>query len=142
MRPIWIGGLIAPLAVPLVIFFATNIFIVASDGWSAGAYDLKPVVGLIGLLMLSVSYLATWLLGVPYILWLRSKSRLTRRNVSLGAVLLGVVSIWVIQLIGVVGTLRIQALGFGAIIGAVLGFCVAVSFCWIVQVPRRHNPPC
>jgi hypothetical protein len=34
MRPIWLGGLLAPLAAPVALFFAVTIINVANVGWS------------------------------------------------------------------------------------------------------------
>ncbi|TPG05347.1 hypothetical protein EAH88_15345 [Rhodanobacter glycinis] len=82
-----------------------------------------------------MSYLATWILGVPFILWLRSSSHLTRMNICLGAVGVGVIAMLMLQLMAKVGPLHLQQVAFGALVSAGLALCVALTFCWIAKVP-------
>lgn len=138
MRPIkacspWVGGLIAPLAAPIVFFCVVLVIAIFKNGLAAGMHDWKQGLGLITLFTLPVSYLATWILGFPYIHWLRATSRFSKGNVIIGAMGIGVISAWTFQLIGSAGTISVPRLALGAVIGAALSFCVAVTFCWIVR---------
>ncbi|MEO7067918.1 MAG: hypothetical protein ABI114_13470 [Rhodanobacter sp.] len=123
------------MAAPLAFFCAVLVIGVAKDGPVAGLHDWAQGLGLIVLFILPASYLATWVLGLPYICWLRSSSHLSKWNVCLGAVVIGVTSTLVWELIANVGPLRPEQMAFGALISSGLSLCVALAFCWIVRVP-------
>lgn len=136
MRPLWVGGLIAPLVAPVVFFLALLLWSVTqsgvalgTQGWEAGAVSALVFV-------LPVSYLATWLLGMPYLYWLQRKSRLSTLRVCAVAIVFGVIAMWVFQFIGKNRQLEPMHLLHGALIGAVLAVCVALPLCWIVGVKR------
>ncbi len=140
MRSIWMGGLIAPLVAPLIFFFAIMVMAISKDGWGAGMHDWAQGLGLVAIITLPISYLATWCFGVPYIYWLRSISRLSRYNVCFGSLIIGVLSAWAFQLIIKVGRLDALALLLGAIIGMALSLAVALVFCWVARIPRPTSP--
>jgi hypothetical protein len=135
MRPLWIGGLIAPLAAPVAFDLALLLLSVAKDGWMLGTHDWAAGVLAALVFVLPVSYLTTWLLGMPYIYWLQRKSRLSWLHVCMGAVCSGVISMLVFQTIAKSGPLTMATLTIGALLGAVLAVCVALAFCWLVRVP-------
>jgi len=135
MRPMWLGGLIAPLAAPIAFALILLLFGVTKDGWGLGTHDWQAGVVTAVIFVLPVSYLTTWLLGMPYIYWLRRKLQLSILRVSIGAACSGVIGMWVFQEIGKNGALNVSALIYGALMGAVLAISVALTFCWIVRVP-------
>ena len=136
MRPIWIGGLIAPLAAPILFFFALLFFSVTKDGLTAGLQSWQAGVAASLIFVLPVSYATMWALGMPYIYWLQRKSRLSMLRICVAAIVLGAFGVWVFQQIGKSGPLDVAQLMHGALIGAGLAFSVALVFCWIVKVPR------
>jgi hypothetical protein len=137
----WLGGLIAPLAAPLALFCVVLIVSLVKEGPAAGMHDWAQGLSLVTLFTLPVSYLATWVLGLPYILWLRSSVRLSKWNVCLGAVGIGVVSAFIWQFFFKVGALLVEQMAFGALLSAGLALCVAWTFCWIVGVPTTPSLP-
>lgn len=139
MRPIWIGGLLAPLAAPLAFFFVMIALSVVKDGVAIGIHDWQAGILFVMVFILPASYLAMWVFGIPYIYWLRSIWRLSILNVSTGALLFGVIAAWVFQWIGKADPLDMVALGHGALFGAPLSLCVALAFCWIVRVPMSSS---
>ena len=139
MRSFWIGSLVAPLAAPLALFCVVLVISVANDGLVVGLHDWTQGLGLTVLFTLPVSYLATWVLGLPYICWLRSSSHLSKWNVCLGAIGIGVTSTLAWELIAKVGPLRLEQMVFGALISAGLSLCVALAFCWVVRVPSSSS---
>jgi hypothetical protein len=137
MRSILIDGVIAPLAAPLTFLLGMALVGVSRDGLAVGLHDWPAGLALVTMFVLPVSYIATWILGVPFILWLRARSRLTAVNVCGSAIILGVASAWVFQWFANVGPLRFEHLTFGALLGASLALCVAITFCAVVRTPLR-----
>jgi hypothetical protein len=135
MRSILLGGLIAPLAAPLIFLLGTLAVSVIHDGTTVGLHDWQAALAAVTVFVLPVSYVATWILGVPFIFWLRSSSHLTRMNICLGAVGVGVIAMLILQLMANVGPLNLEKVAFGALISAGLALCVALTFCWVVRVP-------
>lgn len=139
MRPLWVGGLIAPFAAPIVFFLVLLLLSVAKDGWVLGMQSWETGIVSAVVFVLPVSYLATWFLGMPYIYWLRQKSRLSMLRVCTVAVVFGAVSMWVFQAFGKNGSVTWVQLIQGALIGALLAVCVALPLCWIVGIPTRTD---
>ncbi|WP_140654330.1 hypothetical protein [Rhodanobacter glycinis] len=135
MRSFWFGCLIAPLAASLIFLLGTLAVSVIHDGTTVGLHDWQAALAAVTVFVLPMSYLATWILGVPFILWLRSSSHLTRMNICLGAVGVGVIAMLMLQLMAKVGPLHLQQVAFGALVSAGLALCVALTFCWIAKVP-------
>ncbi len=135
MRSIWIGGLIAPLAAPI----AFNVFVfalsVAKDGWVIGTHDWPAGIAAALVFVLPVSYLVTWLLGMPYIYWLQRNFRLSIPTVCTGAACCGAIGTWLIQKLGKNSTLNVETFALGTLFGAILAVCVALTFCWLARVP-------
>lgn len=139
MRSIWLGGLIAPLAAPLAFFCVVLIMSILGERVSEGAHLWLPALGLVTVFTLPVSYLATWILGMPFIFWLRSSSRLTRWNICLGATGIGVIAVLILQSMAKNGPPHLEQVAFGALVSAGLALCVALTFCWIVKVPSSSG---
>lgn len=136
MRPLWIGGVVAPLVAPLAFFLAVLLWSVTKGGVKVGAQGWKAGVASALIFVLPMSYLATWLLGMPYLYWLQRKSRLSMLRVCTVAVVFGVLATWVFQFIGRIGALSPVLLLHGAVIGGALALCVALPLCWIVGIGR------
>lgn len=139
MRSIWLGGIVAPLAAPLAFFFVGLIFSITKDGWSIGVQNWPAALLFIAIFTLPVSYLATWILGMPLIYWLRSSSRLSRWSICLGAVGIGIVVLLIGGLFSKYRPLHFEQIALGALISAGLALCVALTFCWIVRVPSSSD---
>ena len=129
---IWKAALIAPLGVPLSITFVTAWEAVSNFGFS-GLRDLPATMLLIFLFGLPISYGVMLLLGLPYLVWLRSKGWLTWVFVCIGAAVLGS-AIWAgyWQL-----SLRPPSLARTIPVGALIGLVVAVIFSLIAKLPKR-----
>lgn len=117
---------------PLSITFAAAGDAVSNFGF-AGLRDLPATVLLVFLFGLPISYGAMLLLGVPYLLWLRSKGWLTWTFVCIGAVVLGA-TIWAgyWQL-----SLRPPPLTRTIPVGALIGLIVGVIFSVVAKLPKR-----
>lgn len=139
MRPLWVGGLIAPLAALVVFFLALLLLSVSKNGWVLGTHDWEAGVMSAFVFVLPMSYLATWLLGMPYIYLLRRKSQLSTLRVCTAAILFGVIAMWVFQLIGKNGLLTWVYLIHGALIGASFALRVALCICWINEIPMKKE---
>ncbi len=139
MRSILLGGLIAPLAAPLIFFLGTLATSVAHDGAAVGLHDWQAALIAAAVFVLPVSYLVTWIVGVPFILWLKARARLTTVSVCVGAIILGAISAWVYQWIGKAVPLQAEHLAIGGLLGAGLAFCVAIAFCAVVGTPSQKS---
>ncbi|MEO5831032.1 MAG: hypothetical protein ABIQ36_10750 [Rhodanobacter sp.] len=135
MRSIWLGGAIAPLAAPLAFFCGILILSITKDGLSAGVEHWAAALGLITVFTLPVSYLVTWILGMPLIYWLRSSSHLSKWNICLGAVGIGIIVPLIGGLISTYRHLYSGQMVSATLISAGLALCVALTFCWIARVP-------
>ena len=139
MRSIFVGCLIAPLTAPLFFFLGIIVISVIHDGAAVGLHDWQAGVAAAAVFVLPVSYLATWIFGVPFFFWLRARARLTTKNVCFGAVTFGVISTWIFQWIGKAEPLQVEGLALGGLLGAGLALCVAIAFCGIIGTPLRRT---
>lgn len=135
MRSIFAACLIAPLAAPIAFVFYVILASVSEDGWTIGTQDWQAAAVASGLFVLPVSYLATWILGFPYIYWLRRKLSLSLVPVCAGAICCGIVTMWVLQNIAGNALLNLATFARGSLIGSLFAICVALVFCWIARVP-------
>lgn len=132
-RPlIFKAALIAPLGAPLAITFAITLEAVSNFGFS-GLRDVPATLLLVFLFGLPISYGAMLLLGLPYLMWLRSKGWLTWILVCFGAAVLGSAiwsGYWRLSL-------RPPSLMHTIPIGALIGLVVGVIFNLVAKLPRR-----
>ena len=135
MRSIPVACLIAPLAAPVAFFLALLMMSVAKDGWVVGTQDWQVGMLSAAIFVLPVSYLATWLLGMPYIYWLRRRLSLSTPRVCAGAICCGVFGMWLFQEIDRGGSLDLATFLYGAALGAALAVCVATMLCWMARIP-------
>jgi len=85
---IWRAALIAPLGVPLSITVAAAWEAMSNFGLS-GLRDMPVTMLFVFLFGLPISYGAMLLIGLPYLMWLRSKGWLTWVFACIGAAVLG-----------------------------------------------------
>jgi hypothetical protein len=129
---IWKAALIAPLGVPLSITVAAAWEAVSNFGLS-GLRDMPVTMLFVFLFGLPISYGAMLLVGLPYLMWLRSKGWLTWVFVCIGAAVLGS-AIWAgyWQL-----SLRPPSLTRTIPVGALIGLVVGIIFCLVARLPKR-----
>jgi hypothetical protein len=125
-QPVWKAVAIAPAAAPLAITAGVAWDLVSVSGVE-GLRDL-PIAALFFFAVgLPISYFAMLILGLPYVLWLRSRNWLTWLPVYVGSAALGAVvwsGYWQMSL-------RPPRLPQTLALGAVIGLVVGVVFCWI-----------
>lgn len=129
---IWKPALVAPLGAPLAITLTMAWESVLNFG-IFGLRDLPAAMLFVFLFGVPISYIAMLLLGLPYLMWLRSKGWLSWLSVCMGAAVLGS-AIWA------------AAWGFGRQpqplthtipIGALIGLVVGVIFSLVANLPKR-----
>lgn len=132
-KPIWRAALVAPLAAPFILTLAPTLLALPEHGLSA-FQGIQFIAFFFFLFGLPISYLGMFALGMPYVLWLRSRGRLTWRPVCLGAAVIGsVVLSGYSQL-----DLASPALHFGTIaFGAAAGLAVSIVFCLLARIQIR-----
>lgn len=86
-RPIWFAVLVAPWAGPTALVLFSSLWLLLTEG--ASALRDWPVAFGYFVFGLPVTYAATLLFGLPYVLWLRARGTLTFLLVSFGAALAG-----------------------------------------------------
>ncbi|WP_369928372.1 hypothetical protein [Xanthomonas sp. NCPPB 2632] len=115
--------------------FAVIIWQAASSLLTGGVLSLSA--GPIFLIGAPISLLATWLLGLPLVLYLRRKNSLNAFTVSGGGIVLGaivfVMLLWLVSLSAPTHMFQ-QALA-----GGLLGLSVAVTFCLLANIPFRFH---
>ena len=137
-RPLWLGGLIAPLTGPVLFSLGLFIWLGISAGLS-GLGDWYGILFVPFILGLPPSYAATWLFGMPYVLWLRRIGRLSAMTVCIGAMLAGGVTYWLMEKISHEDRSTPTML-IGLAAGSVFGLAAALVFCWITGLWRRPLP--
>ena len=136
-RPIWKAALVAPVAAPLAITSWAAWEAVSVNG-IAGLRDIPLAAMFFFAFGLPISYIAMAALGVPYLLWLRSRNLLTWIPVYAGAALLGAIvwsGYWQMSL-------RPPSLITTLPVGAAIGLLVGVMFCWVAGCgPNKSFKP-
>lgn len=129
---IWRAALIAPLGVPLSITVAAAWEAMSNFGLS-GLRDMPVTMLFVFLFGLPISYGAMLLIGLPYLMWLRSKGWLTWVFACIGAAVLGS-AIWAgyWQL-----SFRPPPLTRTIPVGALIGLVVGIIFSLVAKLPRR-----
>lgn len=135
-RPLWVGVLLAP---PLAHAFVLLV-IAVGHAIVEGLADTGGVALAIGIVLffgLVISYAMTCAIGLPLILLLRRKGRLTARHVCTGAALIGAVPLSAIAVAE--GASWSQGLMYAAI-GAGFGVTTAICFCLTAGIAMRSRP--
>jgi hypothetical protein len=94
-RPIWLGVLSGALAPPIVLIG----IILFSGSDLPSATEVLSTVGLAYLVAFPVALAAMLVLGLPFVLWLRSKNSLNVLSVCAGASLIGAFSFTLLTVI-------------------------------------------
>lgn len=139
-RPIWLGALLAPLAAPVIYYVGVLIF---SRAPIEGVKDILTGLLIVFVFAAPVSYLASLILGVPFVMLLKAKDRLSFWWCSLGGIPLGAVS-FVLFLVAVSGMpilteVRLWEIAWFIGAGGALGFGVASTFCTITGITIRST---
>ena len=133
-RPILNAVLVAPVAAPLAIA-AWVAWESVSLGGIDGLRDASIAALLIFAFGLPISYIVMLILGLPYVLWLRSRNLLTWVRVYAGATLLGAIvwsGYWQMSL-------RPTSLLETLPVGAVIGLLVGILFCWAARCGPNNS---
>jgi hypothetical protein len=136
-QPVWKAALIAPVAAPLAITAAAAWEAVTLGG-IAGLLDV-PIAALFFFAFgLPIAYMAMLVLGLPYVLWLRSRGWLTWAPVYAGSALLGA-AVWAgYWQLSIRPPSPIKTLPVGAVIGVLVG----IVFCWVARCgPNKSFKP-
>ena len=141
MRPLWLGALLAPLAAPLL---CAVVLEAASTVMQHGPTqnEWSVTVALVTEFVAPVSYLATWILGVPLVFLLRKREKFDGLRVCLLALSIGVLSSLIYQQMLAVGKPGLAAMILALLLGAALASSVAISFCWICAIPWHGDAHC
>jgi hypothetical protein len=137
-RPLWLGGLIAPLAGPLLIF----IWMVSGLAIKEGTHRLEDWgLGLVAVavFVMPLSYAGMWLLGMPYVLWLRRVGRLSALNICIGSVVTGSATFVCFSFVSKPELFGASALLVWIGVGAAFGLLTGIAFCWVIGLWRRDR---
>ena len=133
-QPIWKAVLVAPVAAPLAITAWAAWESVTASG-IAGFRDIPIAALFVFAFGLPISYIAMLVLGLPYILWLRSRNMLTWLPVYAGSALLGAIvwsGYWQMSL-------RPPSLLKTLPVGASIGLLVGILFCWVARCGPNNS---
>jgi hypothetical protein len=132
-RPIWLATLLSPLAAPVVFAIGLLGKVAVSDPFAMHSWFTWAFMPLVSLaLVLPVSYLATCILGLPFVLWLRACNRLNWLWVCIGGAVMG----------GIAGVLCAYLYTYGLTwvfpsTGAGLGLLTGATFCLVAGITIR-----
>ena len=133
-QPIWKAVLVAPVAAPLAITAWAAWQSVSVSGIT-GLSDV-PIAALFFFTFgLPISYIAMLVIGLPYVLWLRSRNLLTWLPVYAGAALLGAIvwcGYWQMSL-------RPPSILKTLPVGAAIGLLVGILFCWVARCGPNNS---
>lgn len=136
-RPIWMGLLLATVAPWLLLLFA--LFAIGSGEDTIG--DLLRAALALLVVAVPVSLVSTLALGLPYVLWLRSRNSLSAITVCTGAVVIGAIGFallsWSISWGHPPPRLPqyLYGAGFGFVAG--LGFCIGTGPALRPETPEQ-----
>jgi hypothetical protein len=135
-RPIWVGLLLTPFLTYLAITVLILIGYGIGEGYSAAA-DLGSGALYVMAIFLGVTYLGTFIFGLPYLLFLQRKNWLNTQNVLLGAGFLSGVTITMIAFADSQQPMQIALIAgfFGVVIGVVLGYI----FCYLTGITGQEK---
>jgi hypothetical protein len=125
-RPLWIGALLASVAPALCLLAA----LIPAQVSNPPAIILADAA-LVFAISVPIALVATLLLGLPYVLWLRSHGLLTALAICLGAIVIGAIAFflfaWALSWDHQVPELSavLYGAGFGLISG--IAFCVGMG---------------
>lgn len=137
-QPVWKAALVAPVAAPLALTAWAAWESVSVSG-IAGLSDV-PIAALFFFAFgLPISYIAMLVIGVPYVLWLRSRNLLSWLPIYSAATVLGAIvwsGYWQMSL-------RPHLLLKTLPVGAVVGLLVGILFCWVARCGPNNSfkPP-
>ena len=122
-RPLWLGVLAASLAPAVSIIFVGF----ASASRYPSLIKMLKTIGMVFALTTPVALAAFLVLGLPLVLWLRSRNVLNAAYVCIGAIAIGVIA-WAV--VGWVITYDHRLPNPSMLlVGAVFGFISGVAFC-------------
>lgn len=128
-RPIWLAAMVAPVVSPFVLVLWSTLTLLFETG-TAGLEDW-PVLIVFFAFGLPPAYAAMLILGLPYVLWLRSRKALTFPLVCIGAMLssmsVGTAYFWFVDPL-------IPPTGDGILLLAALGFLSGMVFCLVAGI--------
>jgi hypothetical protein len=132
-RPLWVAALVSALFVP-VAFFCALLAVNAVRGEASGESTFRGI-GFVFLFGLPLSLGATYLVGLPFALLLRSQRLLTVKYVVAGAALLGAFAIVGLTFVVLRAPVTLDAVAVGVAVGAIAG----LVFCATAGVAFRRS---
>ncbi len=129
---LWLGVLFASLVVPIALIFIALI----SQARAPSSANLLIGIGGIFVIATPISFLATTLLGLPFVLLLRALKILNWTYVCIGASLIGVlIDIFLVWLVSDELTKLSQA-----VLAAFIGFVSGIAFCLGARPNNSFKP--
>jgi hypothetical protein len=134
---LWRAALIAPISAPLAIS-AVFVWELVTNSQVSQPQDVFVAVGFVFAFGLPISYAAMLLLGMPYIIWLRSINRLRGILVCAGSLTIGA-AVWTAYLqLSVPPSSVLET----APVGAIIGLLVGIIFCQVARCgPNDSSKP-
>ena len=136
-HPLWRGVLLAPLAAPICFLLVGFCYVLATQGLR-GLGDWPAGIAFALVFGLPLSYAAMLILGLPFVLWLRSIQQLKAIFVCIGSVLAGAISMP--TFIAILGNNPSQPIVRNCLIGAGLGLASGIAFCVAVRPNNSFKP--
>jgi hypothetical protein len=131
--PVWLGAAVAPWSAPIVLATA-----LALSGDSSGLWAFVEILIYALVLGLPVAAAGTWLLLLPWTLWLRRRGRLLAwRVLAFAAPAGGALLAVALAAANMPDTLAPHAALACVFIGAISGVIVATTFCLVCGIPWR-----
>ena len=140
-KRIILGVVIAPLAAPITYYIGVLIF---SDGKVQSINDFFGGLMLISVFALPVSYIASIVLGLPAVYFLKKYNYLCLPNLVLTALGLGTLVLLLFALVSAGTNSNVEILNFESfwfiLSGGGMAASVAIAFWYISGITRQFNP--
>jgi hypothetical protein len=128
-RPLWLGALFASITPPLCL---SAVLLFLAPGVSGFAVILSAAAAVFAATF-AVSLATMLVLGLPYVLWLRSRNMLNPLTICIGAMAAGAVAV------GLLNWNRAPGLS-QLLYGAVLGLASGIAFCAVARPNNSFKP--
>lgn len=136
-RSLWLATIVSPWVAPFAfaVWYAFGPFSPDNPNFSNNAGPFTTMFSIALIFVLPASYFATFTLGLPFVLWLRSRGILSGGPVCVGGAVAGIVTAWLYAAIAGAGMWHPLLMLLGFCLGGLCG----ITFCFVAGITIRPS---